>query len=104
MPERLSLANIEEASRVIEPAFRNSPQIAFDTLSEILGAETVLKAETLNPIRSFKGGGPNYYVHQLRDKTPLIAASAGNYGQGLAVAARAKAIPFTVFAAEKPIR
>jgi len=101
MPDRLSLANIEEASRVIDPVFRDSPQIAFDTLSEILGAETVLKVETLNPIRSFKGRGPSYYVHQLKGKTPLIAASAGSYGQGLAVAARARGIPFTVFAAEK---
>jgi len=101
MPDRLSLANIEEASRVIDPVFRNSPQITFDTLSGTLGAEVVLKVETLNPIRSFKGRGPSYYVHQLKDKTPLIAASAGNYGQGLAVAARAKDIPFTVFAAEK---
>jgi len=101
MPDRLSLANIEEASRVIDPVFRNSPQIAFDTLSDILGAETVLTVETLNPIRSFRGRGPSYYVHQLTDKTPLIAASAGNYGQGLAVAAKARGIPFTVFAAEK---
>ena len=60
----------------------------------------VLKVETLNPVRSFKGRGAYYYVHRLPERTPLVVPSAGNFGQGLAHAARAHGIPLTVFAAE----
>ncbi len=97
---RLSLDNIAEAAAIIDPVFRNSPQLAFETLSRALGAELVLKVETLNPIRSFKGRGADYYLDRLRDRTPLVAASAGNFGQGIAYAARRRGIGVTIFAAE----
>jgi threonine dehydratase len=97
---RLSLARIEEAAAVIDPVFLDSPQLAFEPLSRVLGTEVVLKVEMLNPIRSFKGRGGDYYVHRLPDKTPLVVASAGNFGQGLAYAATRRGIPLTVFAAE----
>jgi len=96
----ISLARIEEAAATINPVFRHSPQLVFDSLSRELGVDVVLKVETLNPIRSFKGRGPDYFVSRLEDQTPLVAASAGNFGQGLAYAARARGIAFTVFAAE----
>jgi threonine dehydratase len=97
---RLSLARIEEAAAVIDPVFLDSPQLAFEPLSRVLGTEVVLKVEMLNPIRSFKGRGGDYYVHRLPDKTPLVVASAGNFGQGLAYAATRRGIPLAVFAAE----
>jgi len=97
---RLSLAHIETAAAVIDPVFRDSPQLGFEPLSRECGAEVVLKVETLNPIRSFKGRGGQYYVHCLPDRTPLVVASAGNFGQGLAYAARARGIALTVFAAQ----
>ena len=97
---RLSLARIEDAAAVIDPLFRDSPQLVFGPLSRALGAEVVLKVETLNPIRSFKGRGGHYFVHCLPDRTPLVAPSAGNFGQGLAHAAGRRGIPLTVFAAE----
>jgi len=97
---RLSLARIEDAAAVIDPLFRDSPQLVFGPLSQALGAEVVLKVETLNPIRSFKGRGGHYFVHRLPDRTPLVVASAGNFGQGLAHAATRRGIPLTVFAAE----
>jgi threonine dehydratase len=96
----LSLARIAEAATVIDPVFRDSPQLAFDPLSRELGAEVVLKVETLNPIRSFKGRGGDYFVHCLLDKAPLVVASAGNFGQGVAYAATRRGIPLTVFTAE----
>jgi len=97
---RVSLAHIEEAAAVIDPLFRDSPQLLFDPLSRDLGARVVLKVETLNPIRSFKGRGADYFVHRLPDRAPLVAPSAGNFGQGLAYAARKRGIALTVFAAE----
>ncbi len=97
---RLSLDRIAEAASAIDPLFRDSPQLECEPLSRALGAALVLKVETLNPIRSFKGRGAHYYVHRLADRTPLVVPSAGNFGQGLAHAARARSIPLTVFAAE----
>ncbi len=97
---RLSLANIEQAAATIHPVFRDTPQLGFDSLSGEVGAEVVLKVETLNPIRSFKGRGSDYYVSSLPDRTPLVVASAGSFGQGLAYATRSRRVPLTVFASE----
>src|SRR5690348_9048213 len=96
---RLSSARIEEAATVIDPVFRDSPQLEFETFSAALGAHLLLKVETLNPIRSFKGRGADYFVHCLKTPSHLVAASAGNFGQGLAYAARKRSMPLTVFAA-----
>lgn len=97
---RLSAKRIAQAYRVIDPVFRDSPQLEFPGLSRRLGAATLLKVETLNPIRSFKGRGCSYLVHGLRGRAPLVCASAGNFGQGLAFAARSRGIGLTVFAAK----
>src|SRR5436190_1042473 len=104
---RLSLSRIEEASRVIDPVFRCSPQFTSDALNAQLGLELVCKVETMNPIHSFKGRGADYFVHQLGADSfqtgqpgHLVCASAGNFGQGLAYAARKRGSVVTVFAAE----
>jgi len=98
---RLSLANIEEASRVIDPVFRCSPQFSSNALDEMLGLQLVCKIETLNPIRSFKGRGADYFLHRLaRTDSRLVCASAGNFGLGLAFAARKRNVKVMVFAAE----
>lgn len=97
---RLSTERIADAYRAIDPVFRDSPQVAFPALSDRLGAATLLKIETLNPIRSFKGRGCSYLVHGMRGRAPLVCASAGNFGQGLAYAARSRGLGLTVFAAE----
>ena len=98
--KRISLERIEEAARVIDPVFLNSPQIAFAPHGHDLGAEVVFKVETLNPVRCFKGRGGDFVVRCLRDAGALVVASAGNFGQGIAYAARAQGLPLTVFAAE----
>jgi threonine dehydratase len=64
----------------------------------------VVKVETANPIRSFKGRGTAVVVRALaRDGLispdgAVVCASAGNFGQGIAYAARALDIPAVVFA------
>jgi threonine dehydratase len=60
-----------------------------------------LKVETVNPIRSFKGRGTDFLVSGLpAGSPPMVCASAGNFGQGMAFAARKRNIPLVVFAAE----
>lgn len=97
----LSLENIARAAREIDPVFLASPQFEAEDLGERIGARLVLKVETVNPIRSFKGRGTDFY---LREQSPrperLVTASAGNFGQGLAYAARTRGVHLVVFAAE----
>jgi threonine dehydratase len=59
-----------------------------------------LKVECVNPIRSFKGRGTDYLLHRLGPRPGgLVCASAGNFGQGMAYAARKQGDSLTVFAA-----
>ena len=97
---RFSLDAIREASRVIDPLFLESPQFESEPLGAALGARVTVKVETLNPIRSFKGRGAEYFVHTLPADAPrLVCASAGNFGQGMAWAARRRGRSLDVFAA-----
>jgi len=98
---RITLERIEAAARVIDPVFLHTPQWVCEPLSDELGARVVLKAETLNPIRSFKGRGADWLVHNLPAGVALMCASAGNFGQAMAYACRARGVPLTVYAAEQ---
>jgi threonine dehydratase len=97
----LSAARIANAMSVIDPVFLHTPLLRGSSLDRVLGAEVALKVETLNPIRSFKGRGTELFVASLPDRRPLVCASAGNFGQGLARAAARREVPVTVFAAER---
>ena len=99
MTEGLSLENISEASRVIDPVFLHTPQFLDPALSRRVGASTLVKVETLNPIRSFKGRGADYYMRGVPSGQQVICGSAGNFGQALAYAARSRGIGVRVFAA-----
>jgi threonine dehydratase len=96
---RLSLKRIEEAVTVIDPVFLNSPQFLVEPFEAEFGCRVVVKVETLNPIRSFKGRGAEYYVASLKGTSHLTCATAGNFGQGMAYAARKRRIPITIFVA-----
>jgi threonine dehydratase len=98
MIARLSLDRIAEAARTVDPVFRGTPQFVSETLSTELGVRLVVKVETLNPIRCFKGRGADYYAASLPPGAKLVAASSGNLGQALAYACRRRGIGLTVFA------
>jgi threonine dehydratase len=97
MKHRLSLQNIVAASAAIDPAFRDTPQFAAETLQAELGCRLVVKVETLNPIRSFKARGAQFLVSQMSGSPHLVCATAGNFGQGMAYAARKRGWPITIF-------
>lgn len=96
----LSLSNIARAPTLIDPVFLDSPQYPVDGLSSLVGATVVVKLECLNPIGVFKGRGTSHLLATLVGDDPLVTASAGNFGQGLAYAARAHDRDVHVFAAE----
>jgi threonine dehydratase len=96
----ISIERIREAAEVIDPAFKDSPQFLAESLSERLGLRLVLKVECVNPIRSFKGRGTEYLMHRIGDRSDgFVCASAGNFGQGMAYAARKRGQRLIVFAA-----
>lgn len=98
---RLSLERIEQAAKIIDPVFLNSPQFVCEPLCEKLGKHLALKIETLNPIRSFKGRGADFLVSQIKDDNQLICASAGNFGQAMAYACRKRGVKLIVYASTR---
>ena len=94
---------IRAAHDRIPRAFTNSPQYVHEGLSGRLGVPVIVKIETANPIRSFKGRGTWIAVTALVGEgrigadRPIACVSAGNFGQGVAYAARACGIPAVVF-------
>jgi threonine dehydratase len=101
-PELQPIA-IRAAAESIDPVFTGTPQYVHDGLSERLGVPVVVKIETVNPIRSFKGRGTSVALHGLAGEgrigpeRPIVVASAGNFGQGVAYAARALGVRAVVF-------
>ncbi|MGH2384080.1 MAG: threonine ammonia-lyase [Candidatus Limnocylindria bacterium] len=89
---------------MIDPSFTGSPQFVHEGLSERLGVPVIVKIETVNPIRSFKGRGTWVAVSALAAAgsigadRPIVCVSAGNFGQGVAYAARALGVPAIIFA------
>ena len=99
MTPRVTVERIEQAAGCIDPVFLHSPQFECEPLSAALGVRLVLKVETLNPIRCFKGRGADWLVAQASNGSALVCASAGNFGQAMAYACRRRRIPLTVYAA-----
>lgn len=85
-----TVEEVERAARGLDPVFAHTPLLRWDGVA--------LKVETLNPIRSFKGRGATTWMREVGAPSPgVVCASAGNFGQGLAYAARAGGVPCHVF-------
>ena len=86
-----ALAEIRAAAATLAPQVRRTPTIHSQTFSESAGAEVFLKLENLQRTGSFKLRGALCKVASLSPEVRargLIAASAGNHAQGVALAAR----------------
>jgi threonine dehydratase len=95
----VSLADIEAAKIRISPHIIHTPLVYSPTISEMTGANVYLKLETLQKAGSFKVRGATNKILSTIDtslKQGVVAASAGNHGQGVAVAAHSAGIPATI--------
>ncbi len=105
MPDEPTLEGIEAAHAAIPGEFRNSPQFVSAPLGAVTRARVLVKVECVNPIRSFKARGACWFAARRGPEaggargTGWVTGSAGNFGQGLAWAARRAGIPLTVFSA-----
>lgn len=98
MDHRLSLDQIARASAVIDPVFLHTPQFRAESLEAALGCRLVVKVETLNPIRCFKGRGASFFASGLPAGATVVCASAGNFGQAMAYACRSRGARAIIFA------
>ena len=95
----VTLADIESARDRLEGIINPTPLISDGRLSEEIGANCFLKAECLQRGGSFKVRGAYNKISRLSEdekKRGVIAASAGNHAQGVALAAKLTGIRSTI--------
>ncbi len=84
----LTLDKIYHASYVLKDVIRPTPLVKTESISD--NCEIYLKPENLQTTGSFKIRGSGYKISQLTDEEKargVIACSAGNHAQGVALAA-----------------
>ena len=89
----LTLDKVYDASRVLKEVVRPTACIYAPKVNE--GVNTYLKTENLQVTGSFKVRGAYYKISQLSDEEKshgVIACSAGNHAQGVALAAQKSGI------------
>ena len=95
----LSLGEIKETASQISDSVIRTPCVRSKTLSEITGANVILKFENHQFTASFKERGALAKLLSLSDEEKLrgvLAASAGNHAQGVAFHAKRLGIPVTI--------
>lgn len=94
---RIRAGEAEAVRRVVATLARETPLLTSRSLSDGCGGRVLLKAENLQRTGSFKLRGAVHKTSLLQHAPAIVAGSAGNHGQSLAYAARAREIPCTVF-------
>jgi threonine dehydratase len=95
----ISLATIQQAAEVLQGRVIRTPLVYSPTFSHLSGAEVFLKLENLQETGSFKLRGATYKLHSLMGKIGpegVVAASAGNHAQGVALAAKRAGVKATI--------
>ncbi len=95
----VTLTDIQEARERLKGIINPTPVIADERLSREIGATAHLKVESLQKSGSFKIRGAFNRISRLTDDEKsrgVIAASAGNHAQGVALAASLVGIQSTI--------
>jgi threonine dehydratase len=102
-PALLSGADIEAAAALLDGIVRRTPLWHSRGLADQVGGPVWLKCENLQRTGSFKIRGAYTRIARLTDEERargVVAASAGNHAQGVALAARLLGTEATVFMPE----
>lgn len=87
-----TLHEIEAAQQIVYAAMPATPQYTWPLLNQRLGTEAWVKHENHSPVGAFKLRGALVYVTWLKETNPalttVVAATRGNHGQGVGMAAR----------------
>lgn len=95
----VGIADIWQAYKFLKPIIHHTTLAPSRTMQDMTGADVYLKAEHMQRGGSFKVRGAAYMISRLNDKqrqAGVIAASAGNHAQGVAIAATQHGIPCTI--------
>ena len=95
-----TLEDFERAEIIVRAVANVTPVLHSNALSEITGVEVVLKAENLQRTGAYKLRGAYHRMSKLTPaerKKGVVAASAGNHAQGVALAAKKLGIKATIF-------
>jgi len=95
----VKLSDIQDARKILQGIIIPTPILSDEKLSKEIGAKAFLKAECLQRSGSFKVRGAYNKISRLskeEKKRGVIAASAGNHAQGVALAARLHYIKATI--------
>lgn len=98
--ERVDVAQVRAAARVLQPIVRYTPVETSRPLQEAVGGPVYLKCENLQRTGSFKIRGAYLRIARLspaEKAAGVVAASAGNHAQGVALAASLIGTTATVF-------
>ena len=96
----MSLDDIEAARSLVAPVVRRTPVEHSEHLSQLAGRPLLLKAEHLQRTGSFKIRGAYHRIALLDEaerNAGVVAASAGNHAQGVALAASLLGVRSTIF-------
>jgi len=97
------LGDVEAARELLRGVVIETPVETSRWLSDLVGAPVVLKCENLQRTGSFKSRGAYVRIARLTDEeraNGVVAASAGNHAQGVALAATMTGARSTVFMPE----
>jgi threonine dehydratase len=87
-----SLAEIREAQTVVYRHMQPTPQYSWPLVNQRLGIEAWIKHENHTPVGAFKLRGALVYMDWIKQSQPevkgVVAATRGNHGQGVGMAAR----------------
>ncbi|MEY4993737.1 MAG: hypothetical protein RIS82_859 [Actinomycetota bacterium] len=95
-----TLAEFEAAHEIVAQVAMVTPVLHSNFLSELTGQEVFLKAENLQRTGAYKIRGAYNRMTKLsaaEKKLGVVAASAGNHAQGVALAAKKLGIKATIF-------
>ncbi|MDX9827902.1 MAG: pyridoxal-phosphate dependent enzyme [Spirochaetia bacterium] len=92
----LSLKQIQEAAKRIEPYAHRTPVLTCGSLDKMVGAQVFFKCENFQKVGAFKFRGACNAVFSLSEEEAakgVATHSSGNHAQALALAARMRGIP-----------
>ena len=96
---KVTLNDVKKAQETIKGVVKETPVLESKTLSEMTGANVFYKCENLQKTGSFKVRGAVNTIANLTDAEKangVIASSAGNHAQGVALGAQMTGIKATI--------
>lgn len=99
----VNLEDINDAAKLLDGVIKKTPSISAGWTEKKYGVDVTFKCENLQRAGSFKIRGAYNRIARLSDaerKNGVVAASAGNHAQGVALAAQILGIKATIFMPE----